>query len=115
MHADFLCFCPSYMHTRDKIPCCCAEATLARRWPRRLRLKSSMKDIQEHVLRLHLPYPKDNSAAGTGACQEAQGAPGHRHGASDQAETVSGIKRPLPFDSRAALLQSPLCRPRVSC
>ena len=74
-----------------------------------------MKGIQEHVLRLHLPYPKDIPAAGTGAFQEAQGAPGHSHGASDQAETVRGVKRPLPLDSRAALLQSPLCRPRVSC
>lgn len=94
----------------------CAEATLRRRWPSRLKLKKSMKGIQERILRLHLPHPRATGAASAAA--GATGATGADSAArcaddEDSAEHVQGVKRPLPFSSRAALLQNPPRRPKV--
>ena len=91
----------------------CAEATLRRRWPNRLKLKKSMKGIQERTLRLHLPYPRapeaDSPAAGAVGADDAA----HSADDEDSVEHVQGVKRPLPFSSRAALLQNPPRRPKV--
>ncbi|CAL5222719.1 g5122 [Coccomyxa viridis] len=98
---------------------CCAfahsliEAALRRRWPSRLKLKKNMKGIQEHVLRLHLPYPKGPEAGSPAAgAVGAEYAEAHFTDDEDSLEHVQGVKRPLPFSSRAALMQNPPRRPK---
>ena len=94
--------------------CLDAEATLARRWPRRVKLREKMEgEVQERSLRLHLPY----SGAGAAAVTSSDSARGNARAAGaavDQATPVLALKRPLPSESRAALLQNPPRRPKAS-
>ena len=91
-----------------------AEAILARRWPSRVKLRENMKgEVQERSLRLHLPY----SGAGAAAVTSPDSARANARAAGaaiDQAAPVWALKRPLPFESRAALLQDPPRRPKAS-
>lgn len=86
---------------------------MSRKWPSKLPLTKSIKGVHEHVLRLHLPYPRAPSAeapaAGMTGAQDALG--GNEE--SEQSGPVRGVKRPLSLSSRAALLQDPPRRPKV--
>ena len=96
------------------LSCHNAEAALARQWPSRVKLKKGMKgEIQQRSLRLHLPYFGSGAAAGAPS-NGAQADAGAAGAAVDYARPALALKRPLPFESRAALLQAPLRRPKAS-
>ena len=78
-----------------------------------LKLKSNMKDIQPRTLRFHMPFTNAAKVLGEAAGAAHAGTALPISAGLEPAEPVQALKRPLPFDSRAALLQDPPRRPKV--